>query len=126
MIGRTQPLSKADVTVRADVALTFLEAALVFGTGTKAELSVAGSNAAQAGIAAADATCGKILGYCSTRQDHKQALDLLDRATSPDHGPRRNRRGGVSVPRASSRTPAASSAAMKFLSLASASGFFLI
>lgn len=52
-----------------------------------ASWKAAGSNAVLAGIAAADAICGHVLGHCSKSANHSDAVDLLKRATSPDAGP---------------------------------------
>ncbi|WP_349899390.1 hypothetical protein [Parafrigoribacterium soli] len=61
----------------------YLAAAEVLDSGGAAENKVAGSNAILAGIAAADAICGLVLGERSSGDDHAQAIMLLKRATHP-------------------------------------------
>ncbi|WP_169515693.1 hypothetical protein [Glaciibacter superstes] len=53
--------------------------------GPSAEAQVAASNAISAGIAAADAMCGAVLGERANDQDHRVAVDLL--ATVRPGGP---------------------------------------
>jgi len=48
--------------------------------GPVASNNTTGLTAVNAGIAAADAICGSKLGYRSSGQDHKQAIELLTQA----------------------------------------------
>jgi hypothetical protein len=61
----------------------YLAMAELAGSGNSAESKVAGSNAILAGIAAADAICGLVLGERSAGDDHTQAINLLKRAIHP-------------------------------------------
>ncbi len=83
--GRTRPVTRADVLVRAASAHKYLEvAALVADAEDPAERHVAASLAALGAIAAADAICGARLGVCARGQDHGQAADLLSTVPSCD------------------------------------------
>lgn len=65
-------------------ARAYLEAAELYASSdSAAERKVSGSNSILAGIAAADAICGLLLGERSSGEDHGQAVDLLTRALSP-------------------------------------------
>ena len=79
----TVTLDKAGSRARLREAHAYLSAADLFSTGSAAESKVAGSNAIQAGIAAADAICGLVLGERSSGDDHAHAISLLKRATHP-------------------------------------------
>ena len=86
--GRTRSIDKAGIRVRADDARSLINAAHMFvETEEMADWKTAGANAVHAGIAAADAVCGHVLGYLSRSQDHRTAVDVLRRATQPDNGP---------------------------------------
>ena len=82
-------MSDADVAARAAQARSFLEAARMamefaseLGDGPSA--NVATSNAVLAGIAAADAICGKALQLRSNSSNHAEAIALLRRAYGGD------------------------------------------
>lgn len=79
----TVTLDKAGARARLKEAHLYLSAAELFDSGSAAENKVAGSNAILAGIAAADAICGLVLGERSSGDDHAQAISLLKRATRP-------------------------------------------
>lgn len=79
----TVPLDRAGARARLREAQTYLSAADLLASGSAAENKVAGSNAILAGIAAADAICGLVLGQRSAGEDHAQAVRLLERATHP-------------------------------------------
>jgi hypothetical protein len=64
-------------------ARVYLAMAELAGSGSSAENKVAGSNAILAGIAAADAICGLVLGERSAGDDHTQAINLLKKAIHP-------------------------------------------
>jgi hypothetical protein len=81
--NRTIALGKAGARARLREARTYLSAAELLDSGSAAENKVAGSNAILAGIAAADAICGLVLGERSSGEDHAQAISLLKRATHP-------------------------------------------
>lgn len=76
-------MSKEAARARLKEAHVYLSAAELLNSGKPAENKVAGSNAILAGIAAADAICGLVLGERSAGEDHAQAVDLLKRATHP-------------------------------------------
>ena len=80
---RTIRLNKAGARARLKEARLYLSAAELLDSGSAAENKVAGSNAILAGIAAADAICGLVLGERSAGDDHTQAINLLKRATHP-------------------------------------------
>ena len=75
-------LDRAGARARLQEARVYLAMAELAGPGNAAENKVAGSNAILAGIAAADAICGLVLGERSAGDDHAQAIDLLKSATS--------------------------------------------
>jgi hypothetical protein len=79
----------AAVSARAAHARAFLDAARLHLGDSAAGNSVAGTDAVHAGIAAADAICGKTLGYRSSGENHQDAVDLLARAI-PDRNPSKN------------------------------------
>lgn len=81
--NRTVRMSKEAARARLKEAHVYLSAAELLNSGKPAENKVAGSNAILAGIAAADAICGLVLGERSAGDDHAQAVDLLKRATHP-------------------------------------------
>jgi hypothetical protein len=56
---------------------------------SRADNSVAGTAAVHAGIAAADAICGKVLGKCARGENHDQAVSLLAEAL-PEAAPSKN------------------------------------
>ena len=76
-------LDKAGARARLKEAGVYLAMAELAGSGKSAESKVAGSNAILAGIAAADAICGLVLGERSAGDDHIQAINLLKRAIHP-------------------------------------------
>jgi hypothetical protein len=80
----TTPLSEGEARARLSEARAYLEMAeLHVASDSPAERKVSGSNAILAGIAAADAICGLVLGERSSGEDHTQAVALLTRATQP-------------------------------------------
>ncbi|WP_291048613.1 hypothetical protein [Herbiconiux sp.] len=79
----TVRLDKAGARARLNEARLYLSAAELLDSGAAAENKVAGSNAILAGIAAADAICGLVLGERSAGDDHAQAISLLKKATHP-------------------------------------------
>lgn len=89
---RSRKMTPTDVDRRASDARTLLEIgeALLAGTPDSSELKAAGLQAVHAGIAASDAICGRVLGFCSNGQDHREALSLLADATRSDHGASNN------------------------------------
>lgn len=89
MSARTSPMDAAAVTARAAQARAFLAAANLLRGESAASNSVAGTNAVHAGIAAADAICGRALGYCARGESHDAAVDLLSRAIT-DANPGKN------------------------------------
>lgn len=90
-------MDAAAVRARASDARKLLELAeLVLSESESASWKAAGSNAVLAGIAAADAICGHSLGHCSKNSDHRDAVELLKRATAPDASPSNNLRRLVS------------------------------
>jgi hypothetical protein len=75
-------MTQSEAKVRAQHAHAFLiAAALVDELGEDAEIATAGnvigSLAVLAGIAAADAICGAVLGKRAAGQDHAEAISLL-------------------------------------------------
>jgi hypothetical protein len=81
--GSTVGLDKAGARARLKEARVYLAMAELAGSGNPAENKVAGSNAILAGIAAADAICGLVLGERSAGDDHAQAITLLKKAIHP-------------------------------------------
>lgn len=81
--SNTVSLDRTGARARLREAHTYLSAAELLDSGTAAENKVAGSNAILAGIAAADAICGLVLGQRSSGDDHVHAISLLKRATHP-------------------------------------------
>ena len=77
MTRRTTKLDAAGVSNRAAQARAFLESAHLHLGSSRADNSVAGTAAVHAGIAAADAICGKMLGHCSRGDSHREAVALL-------------------------------------------------
>jgi len=78
------PLNIAEARARLSEARAYLETAeLHVASKVPAERKVSGSNAILAGIAAADAICGLVLGERSSGEDHAQAVTLLTQAVSP-------------------------------------------
>lgn len=87
MTPRIRKMSEADVRARAEHARAFLSAAdLVSELGEDANVTAIGNTigslAVLAGIAAADAVCGAVLGVRAAGQGHGEAVDLL-RSTRP-------------------------------------------
>ena len=80
---RTVRLDTPGARARLNEARLYLAAAELLDLGASAENKVAGSNAILAGVAAADAICGLVLGERSSGDDHAQAVTLLRRATHP-------------------------------------------
>lgn len=83
--GASEPMSSTDIDNRAAQAHSFLEAArlaIEFSSelGHEPVANVAASNAVLAGIAAADAICGKALGIRSNSSNHGDAVAMLKRA----------------------------------------------
>lgn len=76
---RSQAMTAADVRSRTARAHQYLEVAEVAcGDGDDREYrEAAAALAVLAGIAAADAICGHVLGRCARGQEHRQAVDLL-------------------------------------------------
>jgi hypothetical protein len=79
----TVSLDRAGARARLKEAHLYLSAAELLDSGGAAENKVAGSNAIMAGIAAADAICGLVLGERSSGDDHSQAIGLIRKATHP-------------------------------------------
>jgi hypothetical protein len=79
----TVSLDKAGARARLKEARVYLAMAELAGSGNSAENKVAGSNAILAGIAAADAICGLVLGERNSGDDHAQAIGLLKKAIHP-------------------------------------------
>ena len=79
----TVTLDRAGARARLKEAHVYLSAAELHDSGGAAENKVAGSVAILAGIAAADAICGLVLGLRSSGDDHAQAIRLLKQATHP-------------------------------------------
>lgn len=81
-------MSRAEVSARRSHAHAFLTAAgLVEEFGTDAGIQSTGNTIASlavlAGIAAADATCGSVLGERAASENHAEAVEVLRRST-PD------------------------------------------
>lgn len=80
---RTVKMSPSDLRQRAGTAREHLQVALerLAYVDGQADLSaaaqVAASNAISAGIAAADAICGAVLGERANDQDHRVSIELL-------------------------------------------------
>jgi len=76
-------MSPRDVAERAGAAYQFLDIARLAlptgsdGSGYSAEAQVSSSNSILAGIAAADAICGKVLGERANDSNHEAAIKLL-------------------------------------------------
>jgi hypothetical protein len=83
---RTTRLDAAGVANRASQARAFLESARLHLRSSRADNSVAGTAAVHAGIAAADAICGKMIGRCARGENHDEAVSLLAEALA-DPGP---------------------------------------
>ncbi|WP_291036430.1 hypothetical protein [Herbiconiux sp.] len=79
----TVSLDRGGARARLQEARVYLAMAELAGPGNAAENKVAGSNAILAGIAAADAICGLVLGERSAGDDHAQAINLLKKAIHP-------------------------------------------
>ena len=79
----TVSIDKAGARNRLKEAHLYLSTAEMLDSGSAAENKVAGSNAILAGIAAADAVCGLVLGLRSAGDDHAQAVSLIKKATHP-------------------------------------------
>jgi hypothetical protein len=79
---RITQMTAQEVRIRAEHARdSLLTAQARFEPGgPMASNNTTGLNAMNAGIAAADAICGSKLGYCSSGQDHRQAIGLLSQA----------------------------------------------
>ena len=92
-MARLQQLAPEDVKARATEARRYLDVAQLMATESDvASWKVAGANAVSSGIAAADAICGVVLGYCSKSPNHADAVKLLERAVAPDKAPVNNLR----------------------------------
>lgn len=75
-------MDQAAVKLRSADARKNLEAADLFlNEATPADWKLSGSSSVAAGIAASDAVCGHVLGYCALGQAHEEASGLLQRAT---------------------------------------------
>ena len=85
MTIRTRPMSAAAVQQRAQQARAFMAIAdlALSDLSTAGQTNVAGSNAVLAGIAAADAICGRTLGQRSASDNHSDGVTLLQQATPP-------------------------------------------
>ena len=79
--------------LRAQHARDYLEAATDTQTLHPTRTNVIASNAVLAGIAAADAICGRVLKVRSVGEDHKEAVALLSTATmnGPEYARNLNR-----------------------------------
>lgn len=88
-MARQVSMTSEDVRQRAAAAREHLHVAEEYLgyaqaiDGTSAPAQVSASNAISAGIAAADAICGKNLGVRAGDQDHRAAADLL-KTVRPD------------------------------------------
>ncbi|TPW72900.1 hypothetical protein [Schumannella sp. 10F1B-5-1] len=79
-----RPLSRADALARLAEAEAYLQGAeLLVGGSTGAEAKAAAGIAVLAGVAAADAICGLVLGEHSSGDDHGQAVKMAAEATRP-------------------------------------------
>lgn len=107
MTTRERDISPHGVGVRADNARAYLMVAeLVRDDDTlRVGNSVVGSLAVLAGIAAADAISGHVLGLRAAGEDHQQAIGLLERATSPSSKSRASLRRLVSSKTATQYSP---------------------
>ena len=84
-MARTRALDARGTAERAARALAFLEVARANAeTDTSAQRAVSASTAIEAGIAASDAICGRLLGEHSNSERHADAVDLLRRALPRD------------------------------------------
>ena len=84
---RTVACSAREANQRLRSARAYLEAAELILVDNREEFAgVAAGNAVLAGIAAADAICGKGLRKCFRGDDHRQAAELL--ATASPDGPK--------------------------------------
>ncbi|HUZ42729.1 MAG TPA: hypothetical protein VMU68_15220 [Acidimicrobiales bacterium] len=78
---RTVVCTIREARQRLNTARAYLEAAeLILGDERREFSGVAAGNAVLAGIAAADAICGKGLKKCFRGEDHRQATELLEAA----------------------------------------------
>ena len=78
---RTVACTIRDARQRLATARAYLEAAeLILGDERREFSGVAAGNAVLAGIAAADAICGKGQRKCFRGEDHRQAAELLETA----------------------------------------------
>ena len=85
---RTKALDRAGVAERAGRARFFLDVAGSYTVEQRsAARAVGSSNAIEAGIAAADAICGRLLGERSNSERHADAVDLLRRALPKQSAP---------------------------------------
>ncbi|MFE6966710.1 hypothetical protein ACFVAJ_16500 [Agromyces sp. NPDC057679] len=89
----TRNVDAGEVKVRIADAKKGLEVAELYIEETDpASWKASGSNAVTAGIAAADAICGHVLGYTSSGQNHLEAIAVLNEATSSAKKPATNLR----------------------------------
>jgi len=78
---RTVACTVREARRRLVTAVAYLEVAELILVDERSEFAgVAAGNAVLAGIAAADAICGKGLKKCFRGEDHRQAADLLEDA----------------------------------------------
>ncbi|NMR20224.1 hypothetical protein [Cellulomonas fimi] len=77
-------MTTADVRARADAARKFNEVAHLADDEDGGYSQVVASLAVLAGIAAADAICGHVLGECSRGQDHRQAVAMVRQVKGAD------------------------------------------
>jgi len=78
---RTVVCNLREARQRLNTARAYLEVAeVILGDERREFSSVAAGNAVLAGIAAADAMCGKGLRKCFRGEDHRQAAELLETA----------------------------------------------
>ena len=78
---RTVACTVREARRRLVTAVAYLEVAELILVDERSEFAgVAAGNAVLAGIAAADAICGKGLKKCFRGEDHRQAADLLEEA----------------------------------------------
>ena len=76
---RTAPCTNPEARRRLTTARAYLEAAdLILGDERREFSGVAAGNAVLAGIAAANAICGKGQKRCFRGEDHRQAAELLE------------------------------------------------
>jgi hypothetical protein len=85
MTSRTRPMTASEVRARASHAREYLQVARAIrdDVALSARNNLAASNAVLAGIAAADAICGHVLGRRNAGEDHAAASELLRQATPP-------------------------------------------